>query len=266
MTAPGGGLTNSVWQVRVAQGDYVVRTHDHPGKVQDYLKEQWAMDAARAAGVPTPRVLEVGNAHDGRPYMILEHVAGVRGEEAPQRSSALRALGNAAATLHTVKTRGFGSVFDWSGNRLSRETTWSGWLMSTFDVEHRLGVLRKHRMLGERGLRRLRQTAREMSRRRMRPVLQHGDLRLKNAIVDPESGALRAIVDWEMCASLPPPSWELSTALHDLGIDEKETFLAGYGIGARAFADALPGLRFFNVMNYCAAIEAAVTQRDSELL
>lgn len=260
----GGGLTNSVWQLRVSQGDFIIRTNANATKINDYLKEQWAMDAARAAGVPTPRVLEVGNFADGRPYMIAEHVRGIVGDEAPGRLAVVEQLGRAAAKLHTVRTHGFGPVFDWSGNTLSRHAAWAGWLASGFEVDARLITLVKLKMIDRSQASRLRRIGAEMARWRKRPVLQHGDLRLKNVIVDAESGQLRSLLDWETCISSPAPYWDLSLALHDLGIDEKEAFLAGYGMKPRAFAAVLPFVRFFNMLNYAHHVRhaAATKKRD----
>jgi aminoglycoside phosphotransferase (APT) family kinase protein len=261
-----GGLTNSVFEIEVSQGAFVVRTHEEPTKINDYLKERWAMDAARAAGVPTPRVLEVGNAGNGRPYMILESVPGVEGRAARKRLEVVESLGRAAALLHEVPTRGFGPVFDWSSNTLSRHESWSQWLADGFGAERRVAILLKHRMIDAGRAGRLRRRAAEMSRWRKRPVLQHGDLRLKNAIVDPESGRLLALLDWDNCISSPAPFWDLSLALHDLGVDEKEAFLAGYGMKPRAFAAVLPYLRAFNVLNYAHHVESAVRKNRADRL
>lgn len=266
IVARGGGLSNSVFEVRVKEGEFIVRTHDQPTKFNDYLKERWAMEAARTAGVPTPRVLEVGNAGDGRPYMISEKVQGHDGRMAPRRLELIEALGRAAAQLHRVPTRGFGPVFDWSGNMLSRHESWRHWLAEGFEVERRLGVLLKHRVIDARQASRLRRRAAEMARWRKRPVLHHGDLRPKNAIVDPVSGRLIAVLDWENCLSAPAPFWDLSLALHDLGVDEKEAFLAGYGLKPRAAAAAMPYVRFFNILNYAHAVESAARKGRPEPL
>jgi len=261
-----GGLTNSVWRLRVSQGEFIVRTHANATKITDYLKEQWAMDAARAAGVPTPRVLEVGNFADGRPYMIAEHVRGIEGTEATGRLAIVEQLGRAAAKVHTVRTHGFGPVFDWSGNTLSRHETWAGWLAHGFDVEARLAILLKQKMIDRSQGARLRRIGAEIARWRKRPVLQHGDLRLKNVIVDADSGQLLSLLDWDSCVSSPAPYWDLSLALHDLGIDEKEAFLAGYGMKLRAFEAALPFVRFFNMLNYAHHVSHAATAKKRDRL
>jgi hygromycin-B 4-O-kinase len=37
------------------------------------------------------------------------------------------------------------------------------------------------------------------------------------------------ILDWEHCTSNLAPEWEMSLTLHDLTMDEKQEFVAGYG-------------------------------------
>lgn len=261
-----GGITNSVYQFKVSQGEFIVRMHHDATKISDYLKEQWAMNAARAAGVPVPTVLEVANFSDGRAYMISERVRGIDARRARDRLAVIEDLGRAAAALHTVRTGGYGPVFDWSSNRLSRHERWADYLACGFGVEKRLAILLRHRIVDETQAARLRGTAEAMSRWKRPGVLHHGDLRLKNAIVDASTGRLAAVIDWEACTSSPGPFWDLSLALHDLGIDEKEAFLEGYGLGARKFEASLPYLRLFNTLNYAGAVQAAAERGQKKRL
>ena len=261
VTERGGGLTNAVYELKTSQGAFIVRTHEDPTRINEYLKEQWAMDAARAAGVPTPRVLEVGNFADGRPYMVAEHSAGIEGRQATDRLGLLEQLGQAARVLHGIRTHGYGKVFDWSNNHLSRHASMAEFMAGSFDVEKRIAVLVQQRMVGRSQVTFLRRTAAEMTRQKKPAVLQHGDLRLKNAIVDPKTGRLAALIDWDECRSMPGPAWDLSVALHDLGIDEKEVFLAGYGMKAKDYAVLLPHIRCFNVLNYADAVRRAAADR-----
>lgn len=256
-----GGLTNSVWTMTVAGDRYVVRTHEDATQLERYRKEHWAMDAARAAGVATPRVFEVGLADD-RPFMIAEYVNGTDARHAKDRHAMLELLGATAARLHTVRTHGFGESFDWSMNVLSRHDAWRDWLAHGFDVERRLDALLRRRMIDAPAANRLRTIARAMGRWNRRPVLHHGDLRLKNMLVDESSTRLVALIDWEDAVSAPAPHWDLAIALHDLGIDEKEAFLAGYDIAPRTYADALPFIRFFNVLNYADEVDRATRAKD----
>ena len=262
----GGGRTNTVLEFQVAKGRFVFRMHDDPRKVHDYLKEQWAMDAARAAGVPTPHVLEVSSLADGRPYMIMERVDGVEARHIADRMAPLRQMGGFAARLHTVRTRGFGHVFDWSHNSLSQQPSWPEYLAKGFDVEGRLAELQKHRMLAAPQVKALQASIRAAVRWRKAPVLQHGDLRLKNLIVDPDNGRIRALIDWENCLSSPAPYWDLSIALHELGIDEKEAFLEGYGLKPAEFAALVPFVRMLNVLNYAHSVRSAAEKKNTERL
>ena len=257
-----GGLTNAVYHLKVSQGAFIVRTHENATKIQDYLKEQWAMGAARNAGVPVPSVLEVGNLEDGRAYMIAERVLGLEGREAPNRLGVIEQMGQAAARLHAIRTHGFGAVFDWSANSLSKHETWAGYLNDGFGAEARIDTLLGHRVIGRRQARWLRSTASALARARRRPGLHHGDLRLKNVIVEPQSGRIAAIIDWESCVSMPGPAWDLSLSLHDLGVDDKEAFLTGYGMSPKAFAESLDAIRCFNMLNYAHAVRSASSRRD----
>jgi len=262
----GGGLTNAVFGFRVSSGEYIVRTHDDATVINGYLKEQWAMDAARAAGLSVPRVLEVGNFAEGTAYMIQERLAGVDGRQASNRLAVLEALGKLAKKLHGVRTKGFGPVFDWSSNRLSRHTAWADYLADGFDVEKRLATLTTLRMIDAGQARRLREVATQMARWKRPAVLQHGDLRLKNVLVDPADSRIVALIDWDSCTSMPGPYWDLSLALHELGVDEKEAFLGGYGMNAREFGAAIPFIRLFNTLNYARAVESAAKKRDTARL
>ena len=262
LRARGGGLTNTVVEFEAGGDRYVLRMHTEPAKLHDYLKEQWAMDAARAAGVPTPQVLEVSSLADGRPYMISEHVEGKAGIAGTGRIDRLAELGSLAALLHGVRTHGYGGVFDWSSNLLSKYETWGEWLDHEFAAEARIETLRRHRVLDaalEKQLLKLLAAAR---RWRKAPALQHGDLRLKNVIVHPKSGRIAAVIDWETCVSLPAPWFDLSIALHELGIDEKEAFLDGYGITGDKMRDLVPFVRMWNVLGYSHAVERAAKFRD----
>src|SRR5829696_4610413 len=90
-------------------------------------------------------------------------------------------------------------------------------------------------------------------------------MRLKNVIVD-ENGKINAIIDWEHCVSNVAPHWELSIALHDLSIDEKEEFLRGYGLPGDELIEMAPILSALNVINYAPYIEEAEKANDTAQL
>ena len=117
-----GGLENYVFEAKLRGKELIVRIASKPNRLQFFLKEQWAVRKARESGVPVPEILEVGNELDGMPYMILEKISGQPADMCVDRLRTLRSLATHTRTINSISTSGFGHVFDWSRNRLSRTT------------------------------------------------------------------------------------------------------------------------------------------------
>src|ERR1043165_4140961 len=71
-----GGVANHVFEARIGREELVLRISERPEKLQVFMKEQWAVTAARKHKVPTPEILEVCNDVLGLPYMISRQVRG----------------------------------------------------------------------------------------------------------------------------------------------------------------------------------------------
>lgn len=259
-----GGLNNTVFEAAHRDGRFVVRIAPSAARLDTFLKEQWCVRSAEEAGVPVPRILEAGVVAD-RAFMISLSVPGIAATHHPDRTRIVRRMGELLARLHTVRTRGFGHTFDWSPNVLSRHASWARYLERELDVDGRLAILARHRMLAPEQLARLRRLWRTIARARVAGVLNHGDMRLKNLIVD-KRGEVRAVLDWEACISSAGPAWDLSIALHDLAIDDKEALLQGYGVAPARFARLAPVLRAFNGINYAPYVHQAAAAGDRERL
>jgi aminoglycoside phosphotransferase (APT) family kinase protein len=255
------GLTNFVFEVVHAQGDFIVRVSDDPGKLNAYLKEQWASSRAREAGVPTAEILEVGSEVVPHPYMISLKVRGDEATHHLKRLEIARELGALAKQIHGIRTQGYGRTFDWSSNTLSKRETWRDYLASELRTGERIATLERWKMLPPRALRNLRGTVRRMEKWNVRPALTHADLRLKNVIVD-EAGKICALIDWENCESNLTPHWDLAFALHDLGVDAKESFALGYGLRTKELLEMAPAVRAINLLGYAPAVEAMAASKD----
>lgn len=240
----GGGLRNTVIAIDDRDGRFVLHLGRGRAKHAAFAKERWAMTLAHGQ-VPTPRVLDAGRL-DGWAYLWSQRADGQPGDHSPDRQRTLRALGRCAARLHEIRGEGFGARFDLGSGRLRTERTWRAYLAQELQVEARLAILRRADVLDAQVLSAIPRALHARALAHQRPVLVHGDLRLKNVVVDAK-GEIRVLIDWEL-AAFNLPHWDLSIALHDLTIDEKEAFLTGYGMTQiPAMARAMTAL---NLLHY----------------
>lgn len=257
------GLSNYVFVVNHVEGQFVVRISPEPEKSEAFLKELWATQKAREAGVPSPEVLAVGNI-GSEPYMITRRVTGSEATHHPRRSHIVQEIGRYAQIINSIRTTNFGSNFDWTTNK-PQHRTWTEYLDNEWQVERRLDVFTQHKILSSQQIQKLRKIIDGTRTMRVESSLNHGDLRLKNVIVD-DDGEIAAIVDWEECLSTIAPQWELSISLHDLSIDEKHLFVEGYGLDLKQVQEMSPLIKAFNIVNYSNAIAQAADTGENESL
>jgi hygromycin-B 4-O-kinase len=259
------GLSNFVFEANHSEGDFIVRISPDKARLGALIKEQWCEGVARRSGIPTAEILETGFSIIPFPYTIARSVEGIESTSHPERGKIIRELGRLAAKINSIRTHGFGETFDWSNNELSRNATFKEYLEGEFGYEARIETLQKNRMCDASAIKSLKSICRQMMNLKMPPSLNHGDMRLKNAIAD-EEGKIVAIIDWEEATSNIAPHWELSVALHDVGIDEKQLFIEGYGITPKRLIDIAPFVKAFNLLNYTDSINAAVVAKDKATL
>ena len=257
------GLSNFVFEVTHAEGDFIVRISPEPTRINSFIKEQWAQNKAREAGVPVPEILEVGSHVINQPFMISRVVEGCEATFHKKRFEIVREMGCRAALINSIKTKGFGETFDWSSNQLSHNETWREFLENEWRFEEKLAALEKRKMLDAAKAKKIRKILIDAGRQN--PALTHGDIRLKNVMVNDE-GKITAFLDWENAASNLAPAWELSIALHDLSIDEKQLFLEGYGLKEKEIAELMPLIRAINFVNYAPEVERLAMEKDKEHL
>ena len=258
------GRTNYVFAVNHVEGQFVIRISPDPERVDAFLKESWATQAVRKAGVPSTEVLAVDNDIGAEPYMITRRVTGTEASHHPRRNRIIQEMGRFASMINSIRTTSFGTNFDWTSNG-DKHRTWDDYLRNEFQIEKRFEFFAQQRIVPKSVLDRLISTFDASRNAHIKPSLNHSDLRLKNVIVD-DDGEIAAIVDWEECMSTIAPQWELSIALHDLSIDEKQLFLEGYGLSNRHIEEMAPLIKAFNIINYYNVAAQAVEQRDHKKL
>ena len=257
------GLTNYVFVINHVEGQFVVRISPEPEKVEAFRKELWATQKVREVGVPSPEVLVVGNIGT-EPYMITRRVTGTEATHHPNRNHIVHEMGRYAQIINSIRTTNFGANFDWTTNE-PENSTWVEFLDKELEVERRLHVFTQQKILSTQQVDRLRRIIDDTRTTRIEPALNHGDLRFKNVIVD-DDGEITAILDWEECLSTVAPQWELSIALHDLSIDDKDLFIEGYGLDPMQVEEMSPLIKALNIINYSNAIQQAAETEDHKSL
>ncbi|HKC37636.1 MAG TPA: aminoglycoside phosphotransferase family protein [Chitinophagaceae bacterium] len=259
------GKTNFVFDVVTKEGNYIVRIANSRTKLNDFTKEQWAAQKALNIGVPVPEILEVGNEIIPLPYMLQQKIEGQEAVNHPDRLKILHRLGKYARMIHSIPTTGFGKVFDWSKNKLSKKKTWIEFLEKELLVAEGLKFLYDNDILSKKKIKKLNVEYERLKKWKITPSLNHCDLRLKNVIVN-EAGEIKAILDWEDCSSNCAPYWDFSIALHDLSIDGKQKFLEGYELDVEEFSKKAYALTVFNMINYIPALQRIIDKKDKKKL
>jgi len=259
------GKTNFVFDVVTKEGNFIIRIANSRVKLNDFMKEQWATQKALRIGVPVPEILEVGQEIISLPYMLQQKIEGEEAVNHPDRLNILQKLGKYARMIHSIPTTGFGKVFDWSKNKLSKKKTWREFLEKELLVAEGLKFLHDNDILSNKKIKRLNAEFERLKKWKITPSLNHCDLRLKNVIVN-EAGEIKAILDWEDCSSNCAPYWDFSIALHDLSIDGKQKFLEGYDLDTEEFGRKAYALTVFNIINYIPALQRIIDKKDKNKL
>lgn len=259
-----GGLSNHVFEAASGDAQVVIRLGPAENKAEGFARERRIIERVRRAGVPAPEILSVGE-EGGFAFMVARRAPGKIATDAPSRLRTLKDLGALVAQgVHTIRTSGLGGDFGF-GDEAGSTAGWRDWLLAGRQAHARLGLLRDHAVISERHHATLRDTLEAVAAWTDEPVLNHGDLRLKNVVVDDE-GVILALIDWEASISAPGPHWDLSVALHDLWVDQMEAFLDGYGLSDAQVRAAAPAWRLFNALNYAPKVQRALAADDRETL
>lgn len=235
------GMINQVCVVETERNKVVIRMNDK-NTYSSYAKEQWCIEQAAAAGIPSPRVLSIGIMDDAA-YMIQTFVEGENGLDSTilPRIQMWRQLGQYAKLIHAIPVQGYGENLvdpahgEWrSPPHPGSDGSWQGYIMHNIhklteqDPLIGLGVYPSEELPS------IRQLFERMKLETYRFGLNHGDLTLKNVLVT-TAGEL-TVIDWGNAAVAPVPHGDLiHLLLHQLledGLNDEEfdAYLVGYGL------------------------------------
>lgn len=241
----GRGSVNKVFVVEAARHKVVVRLSERAEASDEYAKEAWCMERAAAVGVPVPTVLGLGRS-GRKAYIVQSYIDGDEGRDSPApRADIWRELGRYARLVHTIDAPGFGlSLSEITGGDARKS-----WLRH---VEYNIESLTEDdpllelKVLTRRQSKVVRDLFSALKARDFAFGLNHGDLSLKNTVVD-VCGTVY-LLDWGSAEAAVVPHhdliemWKMSMTEGDPDGGEILAFLEGYGISSEEFGRMTPEL------------------------
>jgi aminoglycoside phosphotransferase (APT) family kinase protein len=246
----GKGITNQVCVVETKSHKVVVRMNVKD-TYPDFIKEKWCIEQAAVVGIPGPEVLSIGIA-DETAYMIQTFINGDNGlDNTVPRVDIWRQLGEYARLIHSIQVKGYGgNLIDpvhgefQSPSHAGSDGSWQGY------VQYNINGLTESDRLIELGVitqmesRRVRNLFENLKKETFQFGLNHGDLSLKNTIVNQANQVI--LLDWNAEVSVVPHA-TVAQLMHYqiLGLEESanaeefKAFMDGYGISEKDLSDML---------------------------
>jgi len=244
----GKGITNQVCVVETKSHKVVVRMNDKD-TFPSFIKEKWCIEQAAAVGIPGPEVLSIGIV-DEIAYMIQTFIDGNNGlDSTVPRSDIWRQLGEYASHIHSIQVKGYGdNLIDpvhgefQSSSHAGSDGSWQGY------VQYNINSLTESDRLIELGVitqmesQRVRKLFENLKKETFRFGLNHGDLSIKNTIVNQANQVI--LLDWNAEVNVVPHVTVIQLMHYQiLGLEERpnieefKAFLDGYGINVKDLAD-----------------------------
>jgi len=231
--------------VEAPSAKLLVRISDQNESLNEYRKEQWCIEKAALLGVAVAKVLDVGLSEE-HAYMIQKYISGDEGRDTYfPKSDVWLELGRYASLIHSIEVAGFGLKLQDLIQGDSRES-WLEYLNYNIDSLNDddelivLGVLTKSQSNVVSPI------FADLKGESFDFGLNHGDLSLKNVIVD-ESGKVN-LVDWGSAEASIVPHHDLIQLLkmnmleNDPDNAAIRSFLEGYGMPLSEFEQMRPTL------------------------
>ncbi|WP_256710532.1 aminoglycoside phosphotransferase family protein [Paenibacillus sp. FSL H8-0548] len=243
----GKGFVNQVCVVETESRKVVVRMND-AGTYPSYVKEKWCIEQAAAIGIPGPEVLSIGIV-DETAYMIQAFVDGDNGVDSTVlKSDIWRQLGKYAKRIHSIQVKGYGeNLIDpvrgefHSPPHAGSDGSWLGYVqyninsLTEYDRLIELGVITRMKS------QKVRKLFENLKKENFRFGLIHGDISLKNTIVNQTGQVI--LLDWGNAEVRTVPHGDIICVMQCQMLDgnpnaeEFKAFLDGYVISAEDLAD-----------------------------
>jgi aminoglycoside phosphotransferase (APT) family kinase protein len=264
----GKGLVNKVFIVEAVNHKVVVRMSDRGEALDEYTKEAWCIEHAAARGVSVPSVISVGRC-EGNAYIIQSYIAGDEGRDSPAPKLGIwRELGKYARLIHSIGVPGFGLRLS-EITRGDARKSWLRYLEYNIESLTENDPLIKLKVLTQLQSKIIKDVFADLRGREFTFGLNHGDISLKNTIVD-RHGRVN-LLDWGSAEAGIVPHHDLIQMLKmnmlegDPDGDEIRAFLDGYGISPAELERMMPELESLLVLRAFDKLRWAIDRNVEEL-
>jgi aminoglycoside phosphotransferase (APT) family kinase protein len=264
----GKGSVNKVFIVEAVKHKVVARMSDRAEALEEYAKEAWCIEHAAARGVPVPSVMSVGRS-EGVAYLIQSYIAGDEGRDSPAPKPGIwRQLGKYARLIHSIGVKGFGLKLSDITQGDARKA-WSRYLEYNIESLTEDDPLIKLKVLTRPQAKVIKAVFADLTGREFTFGLNHGDLSLKNTVVDVRGRV--SLLDWGSAEAAIVPHHDLIQMLKMNmlegvpGGEEIRAFLAGYGISPAALERMMPELESLLVLRSFDKLRWAIDWKVGEL-
>jgi aminoglycoside phosphotransferase (APT) family kinase protein len=243
----GKGIINQVCVVETESRKVVVRMNDKD-TFPSFIKEKWCIEQAAAVGIPGPEVLSIGIV-DETAYMIQTFIYGDNGfDSTVLKSDVWRQLGEYAKLIHSIQVKGFGeNLIDpvhgefQSPSHAGSDGSWQGYVQYNINSLTEYDRLIKLGVITQMESQRVRKLFENLKKETFRFGLNHGDISLKNTIVNQANQVI--LLDWGNAeVSVVPHGAVIQLMQYQIlgegpNIEEFKAFLDGYGISVKDLAE-----------------------------
>lgn len=264
----GKGSVNKVFIVETVNHKVVARMSDRAEALEEYTKEAWCIEHAAARGVPVPSVISVGRC-EGLAYIIQSYIAGDEGRDSPAPKLGIwRELGKYAKLIHSISVKGFGLKLSEMTQGDARKS-WLRYLKYNIESLTEDDPLIKLKVLTRPQSKVIKAVFADLKGREFTFGLNHGDISLKNTIVDVRGRV--SMLDWGSAEAAIVPHHDLIQMLKMNMLEgvpsgeEIRAFLAGYGISPAELERMMPELENLLILRAFDKLRWAIDWNVEEL-
>jgi aminoglycoside phosphotransferase (APT) family kinase protein len=238
------GLNNQVFYITTEKHHLILRMKKSLPELETYQKEKWCAEAAKNAGVPTPKILKVGIYGDYS-FSFQEYVDGVDGNDAEDKAKIWYTLGQYAKTINSIPAKNL-------------TLDYKIYIPSLFAEDFFV----TNNIFDAKTSSKIQQRVEESCEFIFPPKLSHRNLNPSNTVLSTE-GVVH-IIDWENATGDYTPLSELGEIYTwNTGKDNISQFLAGYELAGTEVSEMMRDIQTLVLLRLLGLIQRKVTENNA---